>query len=95
MLKSKDRAALRAMANGMPAIFHLGKEGVTPEFVSAVRDALEARELIKIDVLNNCEWDVKEAAETVSQRAGAQIVQVIGKKFVLYKKSRSKKEGIL
>jgi len=94
-LKSKDRAALRAIANKMPAIFHLGKEGISPEFVSAVRDALEARELIKIDVLNNCDCDVKEAAETVGGRAGAEIVQVIGRKFVLYKKSRSKKEGIL
>jgi len=95
MLNSKDRAALRAMANRTPAIFRLGKEGVTPEFTNAVRDALEARELIKIDVLNNCEWDVKQAAETISQRTGADVVQVIGKKFVLYRKSKTKKEGIL
>lgn len=95
MLKNKDRAALRAMANGMPAIFRLGKEGVTPEFTNAVRDALEARELIKIDVLNNCEWDVTQAATTISERTNSHIVQIIGKKFVLYRKSLKKKEGVL
>ena len=95
MLNSKDRAALRGMANGMPAIFRLGKEGVTPEFTNGIRDALEARELIKVDVLNNCEWDVKEAAQIISERTSSEIVQVIGKKFVLYRKSKKKKEGIL
>lgn len=95
MLNSKDRATLRAAANKLPAIFHLGKEGVTPEFTNGVRDALEARELIKIDVLSNCEWDVKEAAETISQRTNSHVVQVIGKKFVLYRKSRKVKDGIL
>jgi len=90
MLNSKDRAALRGMANGLSAIFRLGKEGVTPEFTNAIRDALEARELIKIDVLNNCEWDVNEAARIVSERTNSEIVQVIGKKFVLYRKSKKK-----
>ena len=95
MINNKERAILRALANKMPATFHLGKEGVTPEFTAAIRDALEARELIKIDVLNNCEWGVKEAAETVSQRTNSHVVQVIGGRFVLYRKSRTVKKGIL
>jgi len=99
MLNSKDRASLRAMANKIPAIFHLGKDGITPEFTGGIRDALEARELIKIDVLNNCEMEAKEAAGILSERTNSQVVQVIGKKFVLYRKSYTKakkgKEGIL
>jgi len=95
MLNSKERAALRAAANKMPAIFHLGKDGITLEFLAAIRDALEARELIKIDILNNCSLSVKEAAQEVGERTNAQVVQVIGKRFVLYRKSYTKKDGIL
>ena len=94
-LNSKDRATLRAMANSMPAIFRLGKDAITDEFLAGIREALEARELIKIDILNNCELDVKEAAAEVARRTNAHVVQVIGKRFVLYRKSYTKKEGIL
>ena len=94
-LNSKDRAALRAKANKMPAIFHLGKGNISPEFVTGVREALEARELVKIDILPNCDLDVREAAGIVSERTGSEIVQIIGKKFVLYRKSKLKKEGII
>ncbi|MDR2168337.1 MAG: ribosome assembly RNA-binding protein YhbY [Clostridiales bacterium] len=95
MLNSKDRAALRARAHHLTAIFHVGKGGVTPAMIAGVREALEARELIKIALLDNCELEVKEAAEIVASRSGAEIVQIIGKKFVLYKKSKTKKEGVL
>ncbi|MCL2375951.1 MAG: ribosome assembly RNA-binding protein YhbY [Defluviitaleaceae bacterium] len=95
MLSSKERATLRAMANKMPAIFRLGKDGITQDFLAAIRDALEARELIKIDILNNCEIDVRDAAEEIARRTNAQVVQTIGKRFVLYRKSYTKKEGIL
>ena len=94
-LKSKDRATLRAMANNMPAIFRLGKDGITNEFLAGIREALEARELIKIDILNNCALGAKEAADEVSRRTNAHVVQIIGSKFVLYRKSYTKKEGIL
>lgn len=92
MLNSKERAALRAKVHHENAIFQVGKEGVTPAFVAGVRDALEVRELIKIDVLDTCELDVREAAEVVASRCGAQVVQTIGRKFVIYKKAKSKKE---
>ena len=90
MLNSKQRAALRAQANGLSAIFHLGKTGLTPAFVQGVREALEARELIKIDILQNCEMDVREAGRIISERTGSHLVQVIGKKFVLYKRNDKK-----
>ena len=94
-LNSKDRAALRAMANNIPAIFRLGKDGISDEFLAGIREALKARELIKIDILNNCDLDVKEAAHEVARRTNAHVVQTIGKKFVLYRKSYTRKEGIL
>ena len=94
-LNSKDRAALRTMANNMPAIFRLGKDGISDEFLAGIREALEARELIKIDILNNCELGVKDAANEVARRTNAHVVQVIGKRFVLYRKSYTRKEGIL
>jgi len=96
-LSSKDRATLRSMANAMPAIFRLGKDGITDDFLAGIREALEARELIKIDILNNCDLDVKYAAHEVASRTNAHVVQTIGHKFVLYRKSYTKpgKEGIL
>jgi RNA-binding protein len=93
MLTSKERAVLRAEANGLSAIFHLGKQGLSPEFTEGIREALEARELIKLDLLQNCELEPKEVAQIISERTGSEIVQVIGRKIVLYKKSKSKKEG--
>jgi len=95
MLTSKERAALRAKAHHLSAIFHIGKEGASPAFVAGVRDALEARELIKINILDNCELDVQAAAEIVASRSGAEVVQTIGRKFVLYKKAKKAKEGVL
>ena len=94
-LSSKDRATLRSMANNIPAIFRLGKDGITDEFLSGIREALEARELIKIDILNNCDLDVKDASHEIARRTNAHVVQVIGKRFVLYRKSYTRKEGIL
>ena len=90
MLKSKDRAALRAMANGLPAILNLGKEGITPEFTKSVAEALAARELVKLNILQSCEIDPRDAASTLSGRTGSHVVQVIGRKFVLYKKKPKK-----
>ena len=93
MLNSKERAALRAQANGLSAIFHLGKEGLTPAFVQGVREALEARELIKIDILQNCDLDAKEVSRIISERTASEVVQVIGRKFVLYKKNLKERKA--
>ncbi|WP_304509737.1 ribosome assembly RNA-binding protein YhbY [Anaerotignum sp.] len=90
MLTSKQRAFLRSMANGIDAIFQVGKNGVTPELRDTVHSALEARELIKVSVLDNNMLSAAEAAELLASRTGADIVQVIGNKFVLFRQSKTK-----
>lgn len=74
----------------MEVIVHVGKASVTPELVSSVQEALDARELIKIGVLKNCADDPKDIAQIISERTRSQIVHVIGKKIVLYKESKNK-----
>ena len=76
-------------------IYQVGKASVTPEFIEGIREALEKRELIKISVLKNCADDPKELAVLIAERSGAQVVQVIGKKIVLYKESRDHKKIML
>lgn len=71
-------------------IFQVGKASITPEFTAAVAEAIEARELIKISVLKNCADDAGEIAAILSERTGSEVVQVIGKKIVLYKENKEK-----
>jgi len=90
-MTSKQRAYLKGLAMTMDPIFQFGKNSLTPENTAAIAEALEARELIKISVLNNCADDPREIAE----RTRSQVVQVIGKKIVLYKESKDNKKIIL
>lgn len=90
MLTSKQRAYLRGLANSIDAIFQVGKAGVTPELTETVNNALEARELVKINVLDNTMLGAKEAAEQLSGRTRSEVVQVIGNKFVLFRQSKTK-----
>lgn len=90
MISSKQRAYLRGMANGLPTLFQVGKGGVTPELVQSFDDALEARELIKANVLDNSLLDVREVAQTLAGRTRSEVVQVIGNRFVLYRQSKKK-----
>ncbi len=91
-MTSKQRAYLKSMAMDLDPIFNVGKASVTPDFIEGIREALEKRELIKIGVLKNCMDDPKELASLIAERSGAQVVQVIGKKIVLYKESRNHKK---
>lgn len=75
-------------------ILQLGKSGVTPENTASVAEALEARELIKISVLQNCLFDPKDMAEVLAERTQSQVVQVIGKKIILYKQGKKDKRKI-
>ena len=91
-MTSKQRSYLKGLAMTMDPIFQLGKSSLTPENIQAIVEALEARELIKINVLQNCADDPNELAQIVAERTHSQVVQVIGKKIVLYKESKNKKK---
>ena len=91
MLTSKQRARLRGFANTIQPITQVGKSGVTPELCATVEAALESRELIKLSVLETAGLTAREAADAVSEATGADVVSVIGRKFVLFRVS-SKEE---
>ncbi len=87
-MTSKQRAYLKSLAQTLEPTFQIGKNGVTPEVTSAIGEALDARELLKISVLNNCLTEPKDIAEMISGRTKSTTVQVIGKKIVLYKPAK-------
>lgn len=89
-MTSKQRAVLKGLAMKIDPIYQIGKASITPEFTTGISEALEARELIKISVLNNCADDPKELAQILAERTGSQVVQVIGKKIILYRQSKKK-----
>jgi len=89
-INSRQRAYLKSVAMTMDAIFQVGKAGVTPELTKAVDEALEARELIKINMLKGCPDDPKTAAVMLSERTRSQVVQVIGRKIVLFRQAKEK-----
>ena len=91
-MTSKQRAYLKSLAMTMDPIFQVGKSSVTPELIAAISEALAARELIKLSVLQNCADDPRQIAEMIAERSKSQVVQVIGKKIVLYKEGRDEKK---
>ena len=90
MLTSKQRAKLRALANSAEMILQVGKGGISPPLVKQADDALTARELIKGGVLETSPLSPKEAANALAEKTNAQVVQVIGMKFVLYRPNPDK-----
>lgn len=87
MLTSKQRAFLRSLANDIDTILMLGKSGIGADVIRQADDALTARELIKAKVLETAPLSAKDAAEQVAQQTNSEVVQVIGSKFVLYRKN--------
>ena len=94
-MTTKQRAYLKSLAMTMDPIFQVGKSSMTPGLTEAISEALEARELIKISVLKNCADDPRELAEIISERTRSEIVQVIGKKIVLYREGKDDKKKII
>lgn len=90
MITSKQRAYLKGLSNNIEPIFQIGKSGLTPEFTAGISEALEARELIKINILKNCFENPNELANTLAERTRSIVVQQIGRKIVLYKQSKDK-----
>ena len=91
-MRSKQRAYLKGLAMNLDPIFQIGKGSVTPELTTAVSEALEARELIKLTVLKNCLDDSNSIAQVLAERTRSEVVQVIGKKIVLYKQAKDEKK---
>lgn len=95
MLNSRQRAQLRGLANGLDTIFQVGKGGLNEQLYKQVSEALEARELIKLRVLETSPVSSREAADAISKATDSDVVQVIGYRFVLYKESKEHKSIVL
>ncbi|AMX82828.1 RNA-binding protein [Geobacillus subterraneus] len=95
MLTGKQKRFLRAQAHHLKPIFQVGKGGVTEAMTEQIAAALEARELLKVSVLQNCEEDRHIVAEQLAEGTGAELVQVIGNTIVLYKESKEHKQIVL
>lgn len=91
-MTSKQRSMLKGLAMTMDPIFQIGKSGLTPELTEAVKEALDKRELIKINLLKNCDDDKNEIANTLAERTNSELVQIIGKKIVLFKYQKDPKK---
>ena len=92
-LTSKQRAQLRAMANPLEPVIHIGKGDIGENLIRQADEALEARELIKCRVLETSLLNVREAADALAPAVRAEVVQVIGTKFVLYRQSHKKEKA--
>lgn len=95
MLTSKQRAHLRSIAQSYNPIFYIGKLGITEEIINQLEHAINARELIKIGVQENCEHNARKAADIIAPQLEADVVAVIGRKFVLWRRSRDPKKRVI
>ncbi len=92
MLTSKQRAYLRSLAVHIDTIFQIGKGGINENMTEQISNALEARELIKLRVLDNSGYSSREAAEEIAEIVGAEVIQTVGTRFVLYRESKKNKK---
>ena len=91
MLNGKRRAFLRKMANELDPVFQVGKGGISEEMCLQISNCLEARELIKLRILETSGYTAREAAEEIAAATESEVVAVIGSRFVLYRESTTKK----
>ena len=94
-MTGKERAKLRSQAHSLTPVFQIGKNGISEETLTQVSSALEARELIKLRVLETAPCGAREAASEIAEALGADVVSVIGYRFVLYRRSEKKKDKIV
>ena len=95
MLTSKQRAHLRSIAQSYTTIFFVGKNGMSDELINQLEAAINSRELIKVGVQENCDYTAREAADEIAEQLGADVVQVIGRKFVLWRRSKDPKKRVI
>jgi RNA-binding protein len=91
MLTSKQRSYLRSLSNTIPAIFQIGRNGIDENVIRQFEEALEARELVKSSVLRNSAYTAREAGNEIAEAVRADVVSVLGSRFVLYKESKDNK----
>lgn len=94
-MTSKQRAFLKGLAMNLDPVFQIGKSSVTPENIEAIAEVFNTHELVKIAILKNCLDDPKEIANVTAERTHSQVVQVIGRKFVLYKPFKNNPKIVL
>lgn len=95
MLNSKQRAELRSMGNSLEPIFQIGKGGVNDQLIRQVDETLEKRELIKLTTLETSPETSRQAADMIAAATASEVVQVIGRKFILYRKSKENQKIFL
>lgn len=95
MLTSENKKKLRALGQNQSALLQVGKGGLSDNMYKTLRDDLEAHELVKVSLLKTCEVDVREAAIECASHTGSEIVHIIGRTFLLYKRNKENKSGIL
>ena len=91
-MTSKQRAYLKSLAMKLDPVVNIGKDSMSPGVTEAVDEAIEANELIKVGVLKNCMDDPKELGQSLAERTHSELVQVIGKKIVLYRPAKKKED---
>jgi len=87
-MTSKQRAYLMSQASNLDPIFQIGKASLTPEIITALDEALEKRELIKVSVLKNCIDDPREIAAVIGERTRSEVIKVIGKKMIFFRQAK-------
>ncbi len=94
-MTSKQRAYIRGLANTIDAIFQVGKNGVSDNLVTQLSDALEAREIIKINVLENSDFDVKELGILLADKTNSELIQTVGNKITLFRQKKKNSKIVL
>jgi RNA-binding protein len=95
MLTGKQKGFLRSEAHHLQPLFQIGKSGLSESVINQIDEALEAKELIKVNILQNCDEDKNEIAAKLDEQEGIEVVQVIGNIIILYKESKEKKRIVL
>ena len=95
MINKQEKQYLKGLAHSLKPIFQVGKNGINEDMIIGISDALEHRELIKVSILQNCPYDKKEIAFDLQRLTNSEIIQIIGRTIILYRKSKSIKEHLL